>query len=99
MGLGVSDVFLVPFPLPSKGIGIYAFVEGPIHEALPLPDLCQSVAELPRRNGKIAEDALILVAQNRMDELALLLEREPDLEAVVTDVRANRQNLTDRVLK
>lgn len=99
MGPGVSDVFLVPFPLPSKGIGIYAFVEGPVQEALAMPDLSQSVVALPRRNGKIAEDALTLIAQNRMDELALLLAREPALEPVVSDIRANRQNLTDRVLK
>lgn len=99
MGPGVRDVVLLPFALPGRGVGIYAFVEGDDVAALPAPDLTQTVAALPRRDGAVAVDLLALVAGNRLDELDLLLDRDPALRAVMAPIVAGRQNLTDRTLK
>ena len=99
MGEGVREVVLMPFALPSKGVGVYAFVEGPVATPLPAPDLTQEVRALPRINGRVAEDLLSLVALNRMDELAQMLERHPDLADQMAPIVAGRLNLTDRQLR
>jgi hypothetical protein len=94
----VRDVVLLPFALPGRGVGIYAFVEGQVATSLPAPDLTQAVAALPRRDSVVAVDLLALVAGNRMDELDQLLTRDPGLRAVMAPIMAGRQNLTDRQL-
>lgn len=98
MAPGVRDVVLLPFALPGRGVGIYAFVEGQVATPLPAPDLTQAVAALPRRDSVVAVDLLALVAGNRMDELDQLLTRDPGLRAVMAPIKAGRQNLTDRQL-
>jgi hypothetical protein len=99
MAEGVREVVLMPFALPSKGVGVYAFVEGPVPTPLPAPDLTQEVRALPRINGRVAEDLLSLVALNRMDELAQMMARHPALTAVMDEIIAGRLNLTDRQLR
>lgn len=99
MGPGVRAVVLLPFALPGRGVGVYAFVEGPVPTPLPAPDLTQIVAVLPRRGDAVAVDLLALVAGNRMDELDQLLARDPDLRAVMAPILTGRQNLTDRQLR
>ena len=44
-------------------------------------------------------DALTLVATNRLDELALLTDRDPALAETLRPIIAGRLNLTDRVLR
>ncbi len=98
-GPGVRDVVLLPFALPGRGVGVYAFVEGVAASPLPAPDLTHSVAALPRRGDVVAVDLLALVAGNRLDELAQMLDRNPDLREVMAAIVTGRQNLTDRQLK
>ncbi|WP_157015805.1 serine/threonine protein kinase [Mesorhizobium xinjiangense] len=107
---GVRDVALTLYPLPRKGVGIYAFVEadGGIGQAELEglqksklrdggADLIQPVNALPRRpDGAPRDDILRLVAMNQMTELDAVLQREPDLAAIVQDVAAGRLNFTDR---
>ena len=76
---GVSDVALAPFPLPSKGVGIYAFVETAVPEIIATvertgADLVQPVAALPRRaDGSPRDDILQLIAMNQLTELDALV--------------------------
>ncbi len=105
---GINAVALCPFSQPGRTVGIYAFVET-THDADTLdaaldkstrPDLLQAVARLPRdAEGQLRMDLLQLVAGNRLDELAQLLDGEPDLAALMQPVIAARRNLTDRVLR
>ncbi|MCO6050019.1 serine/threonine protein kinase [Mesorhizobium sp. RP14(2022)] len=94
----VRDVALVPFPLPSKGTGIYAFIEGDGPEAAPKgADLVQVVARLPRRaDGSVRSDLLQLVAMNQMTELDRAFEGDPELAALMRPVIDGRLNFTDR---
>lgn len=95
----VTGVTLSPFALPAKGMGIYAFVETSLDAASTrklIPDtrveLIQPVAKLPRA------EVLELIAMNRLDELDIVLIKEPDLRAVTDPIVAGRLNLTDRRL-
>ncbi len=103
----VTDVALATYALPAKGVGLYAFVETTLDaDALaeiaphPRPEAIQPVAALPRHpDGSTRNDALQLVAANRLDELAQMQEREPELARTLAPIIANRLNLTDRVLR
>lgn len=95
----VTGVTLSPFALPAKGIGIYAFVETTLNQSATralMPDtrveLIQPVAKLPRA------DVLELIAMNRLDELDLVLSKDPALRLVADPIIASRLNLTDRGL-
>ncbi|MEM9105026.1 MAG: serine/threonine protein kinase [Pseudomonadota bacterium] len=108
---GVRDVALSLFPLPRKGVGIYAFVETDADE-LDLDrlndqvggedknahiDLAQPVSALPRKNdGSVRDDVLRLIAMNQITELDDLLGREPDLSTIVRPIMDGRLNWTDR---
>ena len=104
---GIVDVALFTYALPARGVGIYAFAESALGAAelralVPegRAEMVQPVAKMPRReNGTLREDALQLVATNRLDELEQLIAAEPDLAAVMKPIIAGRLNLTDRVLK
>ncbi|MEO0372855.1 MAG: phosphotransferase [Pseudomonadota bacterium] len=102
----VTDMVFCTYPGAAKGVGLYAFVETDLSaEALremmvDAPDLIQPVGALPRgADGVPRLDALQLIAANRLDELELLLDREPGLAEVVGPIVAERRNLTDRVFK
>ncbi len=103
----VSDVALHTYALPAKGVGLYAFVETPLASSElmalapdPKPELLQAVANLPRGDdGAIRDDALNLIATNRLDELALLQADDPALAKDLKPIIAGRLNLTDRVLR
>ncbi|MDU8929536.1 serine/threonine protein kinase [Alisedimentitalea sp. MJ-SS2] len=104
---GAGEVALFTYALPAKGVGIYAFVECDLDHAsvrAMVPEdkaeLVQPVTALPRRSdGSLREDALQLVATNRLDELELMMDNEPDLTPILKPIIAGRQNLTDRILK
>jgi hypothetical protein len=99
---GVSDVALAPFPLPSKGVGIYAFVETADPAALPEgrnggADLIQPVVALPRRaDGSPRADILQLIAMNQMTELGALVAGDDRLSATARAIAAGRLNFSDR---
>ena len=103
----VQGVALHTYALPAKGVGLYAFVETDLDArdlvALapdPKPELMQPVPALPRDpDGALRDDALSLIATNRLDELALLQADNPDLAAALRPIIAGRLNLTDRVLR
>ena len=99
------------YPLPRKGVGIYAFVESDqpeldtsalnaaIHarNANAHADLIQSVPALPRNaDGSVRDDVLRLVAMNQITELDNVLQREPELAAIVRPIVDGRLNWTDR---
>lgn len=100
----ITDVALATYALPAKGVGLYAFVETPLDAAAlaalaptPRPELIQPVTALPRGpDGRVREDALHLVAANRLDELQLLMDADPDLATALRPIIAARLNLTDR---
>ena len=96
------DVAVAPFRR-AAGTGLYAFVEwsgGAAPELDPAPDLLQCVETLPRgTDGRIRDDILSLIAENRVEELDALLAREPELEAAVRPIANNRLNLTDRYIR
>lgn len=98
---GGGALVLVPFPLPARGSGIYAFVEGapgPLPR-LPGADLVQLVSRLPRASdGTVREDLLVLVATNRIEEVEAHMADDPALEAVMSPILAGRLNLSDRRL-
>ena len=91
----------------AKGVGLYAFVETDLDEAAlrgmarePKPDLIHVVEVLPRdAKGEPRLDVLQLIAANRLDELEVLIAREPGLGALIEPIVAARLNLTDRVFK
>ncbi|MEM9754921.1 MAG: serine/threonine protein kinase [Pseudomonadota bacterium] len=103
---GVREVALSPVPLPGRGVGLYAFVESDqseraLRRVAPTGKVAflQAVAALPRSEGAVRSDVLDLIAMNRLDELALLLDREPDLAMVAGAIRDSRLNFSDRVLR
>lgn len=97
---GVQDAAMVAFPQPGGGTGLYAFVEtalaeGDLRAALPREKvaLVQPVPALPRdANGAIRQDALTLVALNRVDAAQALAPQLPALAPIL----AGRLNLSDR---
>jgi hypothetical protein len=100
---GVADVALALYPLPKKGVGIYAFVEAPTATAADLKghaataDLVQPVPALPRAaDGRPRLDILSLIAMNQMTELDAVLDGDPALAAIVAPIAAGRLNFTDR---
>lgn len=106
---GTSDVALTTYPLPKKGVGLYAFVETGREDATPAlraaqdrldrarADLVQPVAALPRSDtGKVRLDILDRIAMNQIPELSPLLARDPALAAIVEPIVAGRLNLSDR---
>ncbi|HEV7252289.1 MAG TPA: serine/threonine protein kinase [Mesorhizobium sp.] len=98
---GGGELVLVPFPLPAKGSGIYAFVEGPPGPLPRLPgaDLVQLVGRLPRgEDGKVRDDLLALVATNRIEEAEARMAGDPTLRDVMAPILAGRLNLSDRRL-
>ncbi|MEM6588522.1 MAG: serine/threonine protein kinase [Pseudomonadota bacterium] len=103
----ITDIVFCTYARAAKGVGLYAFVEtGLGREALrkmvadPKPELIQPVAALPKgADGAPRHDALQLIAANRLDELELLIEREPKLGKALEPIVAERLNLTDRVFK
>jgi len=102
----IRDIMLCTYALPARGVGVYAFFEtdmaaDELRALVPeaRAELVQGVAEFPRSEGRVREDILHLIAANRLDELAVLLEGAPELADLVAGIVAGRQNLTDRVLK
>lgn len=103
----VRDVALSVYSLPGRTVGLYAFAEtdlsaDELRKLVPdsKAELVQPVAALPRRaGGDLREDVLALIAMNRLDEIEVMLEAEPDLAAVVQPIIATRLNLTDRILR
>jgi len=106
---GVRDVALTTYPLPRKGVGIYAFVEaaeGVSREALEgaqdrlgeaRADLVQAVPALPRAaDGAPRLDILDLVAMNQIPALNALVGGDGALAATVTPIVAGRLNFSDR---
>ena len=97
---GVTALSLVPFPMPSKGSGIYAFVETARPGALRGgggADLVQAVARLPRRpGGGVREDLLQAVALNQMTALENALAQEPELADAMRPIMDGRLNFSDR---
>lgn len=102
---------LALYPLPRKGVGIYAFVEtatdeidlSSLNAAVKARDpdagvdLAQAVAALPRReDGTVRDDILRLIAMNQITELDALLTREPGLAPVIRPIIDGRLNWTDR---
>lgn len=104
-GGGVREVALFTYALPARGVGLYAFAETDLdHAGLRArvgedqAELVQPVTALPRRaDGRLREDALQLVATNRLDELEAMMAGEPELAEVLKPIIAGRQNLTDRI--
>ena len=100
----VSGVALATYALPAKGVGLYAFVETELNAGRlaglltpPRPELIQPVAALPRdTNGALRDDALHLIAANRLDELSVLTDPDPALQSQLKPIIAGRLNLTDR---
>jgi hypothetical protein len=100
---GVTAVALALYPLPKKGVGIYAFVEAPQADPADLKghaataDLVQPVSALPRAPGGSPRlDVLSLIAMNQMTELDAALAGDPELARVVRPIAAARLNFTDR---
>ena len=100
---GVTDVALALYPLPKKGVGIYAFAEAPGSDATDLKshaataDLVQPVTALPRApDGRPRLDILSLIAMNQMTELDAALSGDPELARIVQPIAAARLNFTDR---
>ena len=100
---GVSDVALAPFPLPSKGVGVYAFVE-----TSELPRCCANcethgAESRPARRGPARRDdgspradILQLIAMNQMTELDSLIAGDPALGSVAHAIADARLNFSDR---
>ena len=102
----VRDVALCVIARPGRSVGLYAFVEGDLRpddaQALVPPGrlaFVQIVPELPRDAGQVRTDILDLVAANRLDELEIILSRDPALRATVAPIRDARLNFSDRVLR
>lgn len=103
----VRAYYTCAFALPGKGVGLYTFVEtntpeADLRRALPdgLPEHLQPVARLPRTaENRLDEAVLSLIAANRLDEVALLTQSNPDLDHTIAPILADRRNLTDRILR
>lgn len=107
---GVRDACVTAFPLPAKGVGVYAFVEMTpgasvafverLTQAAARPVLIQPVERLPRASdGTPRMDVLQLIATNRVPELEPLLAGDADLATVAHAIAAGRLNMSDRRLK
>ena len=108
----VTDVALAVFPLPRKGVGLYAFVEAPegvdplelerlqrIRMSRGGADLIQPVSRLPRhKDGSPRDDILRLIAMNQMTELESLVGNDPAMAALTKEIASERLNFTDRRL-
>ena len=102
----VEAVALHTYPLPAKGVGLYAFVQTRLsaqdiraHVPASQVDLIQPVVALPRReDGFVRHDILQLIAANRIDELSGLMAENEALARIIKPIIAGRLNLTDRVL-
>ena len=107
MAGGARDVALSVYSLPGRGVGLYAFAEADVAQAVmrklvpeARAELVQVVAALPRHdNGAVREDVLALIAMNRLDEIEVMVTAEPELAAVVKPIISGRLNLTDRILR
>ncbi|MEM0898806.1 MAG: serine/threonine protein kinase [Pseudomonadota bacterium] len=95
---------LLTYSLPSKGVGLYLFVEteadeGDIRKYLKNHRIehIQTVHKLPRKSdGGVRMDVLHVIAHNQMTELDELLAAEPDINELVEGLVAGRKNFTDR---
>ncbi len=104
---GVGDVAILSYALPARGVGLYVFAEtdmdaAALRKLVPeaRAELVQGAPRLPRRaDGSLREDALALVAANRLDELELMMAGDTALAEILKPIIAGRLNLTDRVLK
>lgn len=102
----ITGCALLTYSLPSKGVGLYAFVETELDEAsvrAVLADhtieLLQTVSALPRRaDGSVREDALMLIALNQVTAAEELMRNEPDIAPVLRPILDGRLNFTDRRL-
>ncbi|MEM6578912.1 MAG: serine/threonine protein kinase [Pseudomonadota bacterium] len=100
----VEEVVICTFARPAKGAGLYLFVQTDLTEdalralcPTPKPELIQTVQALPRdEDGAPRLDALQLVASNRLDELSVFQDGNPDLASALAPIIAERLNLTDR---
>lgn len=108
---GVRDVVLTTYPLPKKGVGIYAFVEaaGNIEQdalraaqgklGSACADLVQPVPALPRTaTGAPRLDILNLIALNQITALKAMLGDDAGLAAIVQPIVDGRLNFSDRRL-
>ena len=97
---------LLPWSLPSKGVGLYLFAETDMPEAELKRALAdhriehvQAVTALPRDGeGHVRRDILHFVALNQISELEALLAEEPAMRETLAPLIAGRKNLTDRRL-
>ncbi|MEM1274302.1 MAG: serine/threonine protein kinase [Pseudomonadota bacterium] len=103
---GIKDVAISAVPMPGRTVGLYAFVETQMsrHDVgrlAPAGKLAfvQTIDALPRQDDQPRMDILELIAMNRLDELEILLAREPDLRTLVAPIRDARLNFSDRVLR
>ncbi len=104
----ISDVAVVPYPTP-RGARLYAFVESELllkeeefrnhlrSASSPMPTLMQVVKRLPRKDGRVREDVLRLVAQNQVD-LIDKLGLDDETKRISVDIINGRLNHTDRRL-
>jgi hypothetical protein len=100
----VADAALTFYPLPRKGVGIYAFVEAPggadperLRANAATADLVQPVAALPRSvDGKPRLDVLHLIAMNQLTELDKLVGDDEELSRVAHAIATGRLNFSDR---
>lgn len=101
----VTDVALVAYSKPARGVGLYAFVEtesapDAVRHDLTMtagPDLVHCTPSLPRdTTGALREDLLTLIATNRVEEANAAAGDHAEL---VASLIAGRLNLTDRQLK
>jgi serine/threonine protein kinase len=100
---GVREVVITTYPLPKKGVGLYAFVEtdhpAPVAAAAPRTsaDLVQPVSALPRNAaGDPRLDILSLIAMNQTTEIAPLIGDDQQLAAIVEAISSGRMNFSDR---
>ena len=102
----VTGYAILTYSLPSKGVGLYVFVEtalgeGDIRAILPghAIELLQTAPALPRReDGTVREDALMLVALNQVTAAEELMRNEPETAPVLRPILNGRLNFTDRRL-
>ena len=101
----VGEVAVFTYPRPSKGTGLYAFIETELpqdrlRQLVPAGqvELIQPVKALPRGDdGAVRQDVLHLVATNRIDELEQVLRADPALARMIASIVAGRLNITDRL--
>lgn len=105
---GTREVALTTYPLPRKGVGIYAFVETDSEDATALiasqeqlepghADLVQPAQALPRtKTGAVRYDVLNLIAMNQITALNALIGDDAGLSATVQPILAGRLNFSDR---